>query len=63
MWVIVTLADLVWIGQRRSARQKRVLAHPEKIGLELVGGFDWMGRGRDDIAPAGIDFVFEHQSD
>ena len=47
----------------RAAGQQRMLAHPQQLRLELVGGLDWMRCRRDDVAAAGVDFIFKDQRD
>ena len=44
-------------GSVRASRQQRVLTHPEKISLELIGGLNRMRSGCNHITAAGIDFV------
>ena len=47
----------------RTARQQGMLAHPQELRFELVGALDWVRRGRNDIAAAGIDIIFKDQGD
>ena len=48
-------------GSIGAPGQQGVLAHPEKIRLELISGFNRMRSGRNHIAAAGVDFILKDQ--